>query len=157
MKKRRKRQVLDGTGSRSLNSVCRRLSCIGRLSVDLRQQQHSAALWATKQPSLGTALLALHGYGPRKGGLNNACLTPTWFASRGQRASLRRRKKNERKKKTANLKVVCWNVRTMQDSEDRPQRRSALVARELAQLDIDIAAFSEVRIAGQGSLTNWSF
>ena len=36
----------------------------------------------------------------------------------------------ERKKKTANLKVACWNVRTMQDSEDRPQRRSALVARE---------------------------
>ncbi|WP_419584748.1 endonuclease/exonuclease/phosphatase family protein, partial [Thiolapillus sp.] len=57
-----------------------------------------------------------------------------------------------RKKKTANLKVACWNVRTMQDSEDRPQRRSALVARELARLDIDIAALSEVRFAEQGSL-----
>ena len=44
MEKRRKRQVLDGTGSRSLNFACRRLSCIGRLSVDLRQQHHSAAL-----------------------------------------------------------------------------------------------------------------
>ena len=40
----------------------------------------------------------------------------------------------------------------MQDSEDRPQRRSALVARELARLDIDIAALSEVRFAEQGSL-----
>ena len=40
----------------------------------------------------------------------------------------------------------------MQDSEDRPQRRSALVARELARLDIDIAALSEVRFAKQGSL-----
>ena len=40
----------------------------------------------------------------------------------------------------------------MQDSEDRPQRRSALVARELARLDIDIAALSEVRFADQGSL-----
>lgn len=42
----------------------------------------------------------------------------------------------------------------MQDSEntDRPQRRSALVARELALLDIDIAAVSEVRFAEQGSL-----
>ena len=29
--------------------------------LDLRQQQHSAALWATRQPSLGTALLAAHG------------------------------------------------------------------------------------------------
>ena len=45
----------------------------------------------------------------------------------------------------------------MHDSVNCPQRRSALVARELAGLDIDIAAFSEVRIAGQGSLTNWSF
>ena len=40
----------------------------------------------------------------------------------------------------------------MQDSEDRPQRRSALVARELARLYIDIAALSEVRFAEQGSL-----
>ena len=40
----------------------------------------------------------------------------------------------------------------MQDSEDRPQRHSALVARELARLDIDIAALSEVRFAEQGSL-----
>ena len=135
MEKRRKRQVLDGTGSRSLNSTCRRLSCIGRLSVNLRQQRHSAALWATNQPSLGTA-----------------CLTPTWLASRGQRASLPSGKKNKRKKKTANLKVARSNVRTMRDSEDRPQRRSALVARELARLDIDIAALSEVRFAEQGSL-----
>ena len=30
------------------------------LSADLRQQQHSAALWATKQPSLWTALLVPH-------------------------------------------------------------------------------------------------
>ena len=151
MEKRRKRQVLDGTGSRRLNSACRRLSCNGRLSVDLRQQQHSAALWATKQPFVGTALLGLHGDGPRKSGLNKACLTSTRLASRGQRASLPSGKKNERKK-TANHKVACWNVRTMQESEDRPQRSTALVARELARLDIDIAAFSKVRVAEQGSL-----
>ena len=40
----------------------------------------------------------------------------------------------------------------MQYSDDRPQRRSALVARELARLDTDIAALSEVRFAEQGSL-----
>ena len=40
----------------------------------------------------------------------------------------------------------------MQDSEDRPQRRSALVAKELARLDIDVDALSEVRFAEQGSL-----
>ena len=152
MEKRRKRQVQDGTGSRSLNSACKRLSCIGHLSVDLRQQQRSAALWATKQPSLGTALLAPHGDGPTKGGLNKACLT--WLASSGSWASLpSSKKKSERKKKTANLKVACWKIRTMQDSEYRPQRRSALVARELARLDIDSTALSEIRFAEQGSLT----
>ena len=152
MAKKRKRQVLDDTGSRSLHSACRRLSCIGSMSVDWRQQQHSAALWATKQPSLWRALLAPPGDGLRKGGLNKAYFTPTWFGSRGQRAYLPSSKKNEREKKTANLELACWDVRTMQDSEDRPQRRSALVARELAQLDIDIAALSEERFVEQGFL-----
>ena len=41
----------------------------------------------------------------------------------------------------------------MRDSEDRPQRRSALVARKLARLDIDISVLSEVRFIKQGSLT----
>ena len=52
------------------------------------------------------------------------------------------------------MKIACWNVRTMLDSDDndRPQRRSALVARELSRLDIDIAALSEVRFAEEGSL-----
>ena len=102
--------------------------------------------------SPGTALLAPHGDGPTKGGLNNACLTPTWLSSRGQRASLPSGKKNERKKKTGKLKVAYWNIRTMRDSEDRPQRRPSLVARELARLDIDIAALSEVRFVKQGCL-----
>ena len=65
--------LADGTRSRSLNSACRRLCCIDHLSVDLGQQQHSAALWASKQPSLGTTLLVPHGDVPRKGGLNKAC------------------------------------------------------------------------------------
>ena len=41
----------------------------------------------------------------------------------------------------------------MQDSEDRPQRRSALVAMELTPMDIDITALGEVGFAEQGSLT----
>ena len=38
------------------------------------------------------------------------------------------------------------------DDSDRPQRRSALVARELSRLDVDIAALSEVSFAEEGSL-----
>ena len=40
----------------------------------------------------------------------------------------------------------------LRDSEDRSQRRSALVTREVARLDIDIAALSELRFAEQGFL-----
>ncbi|GAB1598787.1 hypothetical protein Ahia01_000155900, partial [Argonauta hians] len=52
------------------------------------------------------------------------------------------------------LSLASWNVRTMLDSNSgsRPQRRSALVARELSRLGIDIAALSEVRFPDEGSL-----
>ena len=40
----------------------------------------------------------------------------------------------------------------MQDTEDCPQCHSALMSRELAQLDIDIAALREVCYAEQDSL-----
>ena len=58
------------------------------------------------------------------------------------------------KKSKQVLNVACWNVRTMIDKADssRPERRSALVARELSRLNIDIAALSEVRFADEGSL-----
>ena len=85
MEKRRILQVLGGIEVPVSNLDVRRLSCIGHLSVDLRQQQHLAAFWVTKKPSLGTALLAPHGDGPRKGGLNRARLILTWLASHGQR------------------------------------------------------------------------
>ena len=49
MEKWRKRQVLDGTGSRSLNSAYRQLSCIGRLSVDRGQHE---LLWQPQQASV---------------------------------------------------------------------------------------------------------
>ena len=50
------------------------------------------------------------------------------------------------------MMLACWNVRTLLDSDKRPVRRSALVAIELNRLGIDIAALSEVRFAGVGSL-----
>ena len=75
MEKKRKGQVLDGTESRSLNSACRQFSFLGRLFLDLRQQQLSAELWETKKPSFSTAPLALHGDGPSTGGLNKAFFT----------------------------------------------------------------------------------
>ena len=38
------------------------------------------------------------------------------------------------------------------DDTDRPQRRTALIGKELARYDIDVAALSETRLAGEGEL-----
>lgn len=46
-----------------------------------------------------------------------------------------------------------WNVRTLQDNHSQPERRTALVALELERLEIDIAALSETRLAGNSQLT----
>ena len=53
------------------------------------------------------------------------------------------------------LKVAYWNVRTMLVSYNntRRERRSALIAHELARLDIDIAALSEIRFSEEGCVT----
>ncbi|KAF7248111.1 RNA-directed DNA polymerase from mobile element jockey [Varanus komodoensis] len=60
-----------------------------------------------------------------------------------------------RKHKVTPLTIGTWNVRMLQDnpSADRPERRTALVARELASFNIDIAALCETRLANDGQLT----
>ena len=52
------------------------------------------------------------------------------------------------------LNLATWNVRTMQSNQtnEQPERRSALIAMELARYRIDIAALSETRLADQGKL-----
>ena len=56
------------------------------------------------------------------------------------------------------LKVATWNIRTLLDraNSDRPQRRTALIAAELSRYNIDLAALSETRLAGEGELTEKS-
>ncbi|XP_038072312.1 uncharacterized protein LOC119740951 [Patiria miniata] len=48
----------------------------------------------------------------------------------------------------------AWNVRTLLDhaNTSRPERRTALVARELQRYRVDIAALSETHFADKGSL-----
>ena len=52
------------------------------------------------------------------------------------------------------LKIGALNVRTLMDSagSDRPQRRTALVERELCRYGIEIAALSETRFAEIGEI-----
>ena len=55
------------------------------------------------------------------------------------------------------LTLASWNVRTLLDSatsmSGRPERRTALVSRELARYGVEIAALSETRFADKGQLT----
>ena len=53
------------------------------------------------------------------------------------------------------MKFGSWNIRILMDNPkaDRPERRTALVARELARYRVDIAALSEPCRANEGQLT----
>ena len=60
-----------------------------------------------------------------------------------------------KQKKTAQVSYItfgAWNVRTLLDRKkaNRPMRRTALIAKELARYRIDIAALSETRLADEG-------
>nr|VZI48828.1 unnamed protein product [Spirometra erinaceieuropaei] len=52
------------------------------------------------------------------------------------------------------LTLAAWNVRSLLDNprSNRPERRTALVARELARYKVDIAALCETRFSEQGQL-----
>nr|VZI39777.1 unnamed protein product [Spirometra erinaceieuropaei] len=52
------------------------------------------------------------------------------------------------------LTLAAWNVRSLLDNprSNRPERRTALVARELARYKVDIAALNETRFSEQGQL-----
>ena len=52
------------------------------------------------------------------------------------------------------LTIGDWNVRTLMDSSgsDRPERRTALVGRELDRYKVETVALSESRLAEEGLL-----
>ena len=52
------------------------------------------------------------------------------------------------------LLVGAWNVRALLDRDNaaRPERRTALIAKELTRYRIDITALSETRLADEGIL-----
>ena len=57
-------------------------------------------------------------------------------------------------KTTTAITLGAWNVRTLLDRErtNRPERRTALIANELARYNVQIAALSETRLADEGQL-----
>jgi exonuclease III len=80
-----------------------------------------------------------------KQSLFHSCL----LVYRGQLAiQSRGRNKTKRQSKQPKLHFASWNVRTLLDTLDRHERRSAIIGRELGRYNIDIAALSETRISG---------
>ena len=124
----------------------------GRSSLYLGQQRSPAASRVTEKTFLGERCSPFDREGSRKGGLNIAS-TYIWPARRGwQIIHQRGRNKAE---KTKNFLIGAWNVRTLMDRDNapRPQRRTALVAKELLRYNIDTAGLSETRLAEKGSIT----
>ena len=108
----------------------------------------------TEQPYSGQHCSPLqHEEGARKGALNIAYSTLPHLASRGWKGTLiSGRNKNTNKLKRIPLTLGAWNVRTLLDTDttNRPERRTALIAMELARYKVDIAALSETRLSGTG-------
>ncbi|XP_069977707.1 craniofacial development protein 2-like [Penaeus vannamei] len=97
-----------------------------------------------------------HEEGARKGALNIACSSTPWPVYRGWWGPYQCGRNKVAKKKTrfTPMNIGTWNVRTLLDrnESERPQRRTALIASELTRYNIDIAALSETRLAGEDEL-----
>ncbi|BHF85776.1 hypothetical protein SprV_1002894800 [Sparganum proliferum] len=66
----------------------------------------------------------------------------------------RRRRRNRQTGRVSSLTLAAGNVRYLLDDPrwNRPERGTALVARELARYKVDIAALSEIRFSEKGQL-----
>ena len=62
--------------------------------------------------------------------------------------------KSSKKKKMKQIKfmVASWNVQTLMDGNNCPERRTTLIAKELTRYSVNIAALQETRLEGQGQL-----
>ena len=61
------------------------------------------------------------------------------------------------KKRIKNMLIGCWNVRTLSGlpaSSKRPERRTALISRELQRYGLDIVALFETRLTGEGNVSD---
>ena len=55
------------------------------------------------------------------------------------------------------MSIGCWNIRTLSDlpaSSKRPERRTALISRELQRYGLDGVALSETRLTGEGNISD---
>ena len=112
-------------------------------------------LRVSKQPYLGRTLLTQIWEGSRKGDLNIVCSHSKLVSNLRLTVVLCSRKnKNMYLEKKQKFTFGSWNVRTLLDRENsgNPERRTAIVTRELSRYNIDIAALSETRLSDEDQL-----
>ena len=120
-------------------------------SLLAEQQQAGTAVQVSRQPYLGITLPAPIWGSPYKRWGKESLL----YISPGWQAAVNGSPKNNGKKKRmkqVKFKVASWNVQTLLDGDNHPERRKALIAKELARYSDDIAALQETRLEGQGQL-----
>ncbi|CAH2215604.1 jg21018 [Pararge aegeria aegeria] len=116
----------------------------------------------TKQPCLGRHCFPRSaGEGTRKG-VSKKCLTRSYFrgSNHGCLCITQLVVENVTKKcknnaiKYQTMTFGAWNIRTLLDRDNNmcPERKSAIVARELKRYNVDIAALSETHLADEGKL-----
>ena len=93
---------------------------------------------------------------PRKGGVNIGHGISVWPVHRGWRTShpCGRKSKKTLRSLRRPLTLGAWNIRTLLDKSntERPERRTALVCKELDRFNIDVAALSETRLPDEGNI-----
>ena len=57
------------------------------------------------------------------------------------------------KSRQQGLYAASWNIRTLQDNGNNPERRTAVIAKVLHKYNLDIVALSETRLPGSGQLS----
>ena len=102
--------------------------------VNLKTCPALGPILATRQPYLGQHCLPPgYGEGLKKRGLNIARLqlSPGWVTATSGFPQCGR---NERDAIGRGLKLVNWNVRTLLNSDSRPERQTALVSKANSRL-----------------------
>ncbi|BHF85638.1 hypothetical protein SprV_1002880900 [Sparganum proliferum] len=158
-------KAIDTVNREGMWKIIQKLGCPERFIQMVRRLHDGMTVRVTDNGAVSEAFVVTNG-------VKQGCvLAPTLFslmfsamlmdAFRDERAGDphrlqdgRFRRRNRQTGRVSPLTLAAWNVRSLLDNprSNRPERRTALVALELARYKVDIAALSETRFSEQGQL-----
>ena len=103
----------------------------------------------TEKPHLGVALLSPKRMGEIKGCLNNAHFKKIPGRWLHLSCYLTSEAKKLKTKQNTHPIFGAWNIWTLMDKVNRPEHHTAIVAKMLNWYQVDTAALSETRVAGE--------